>query len=322
MMKKFKIAVIDTALNAESLPENIKDKLEIKNYFEYDNKTMHSSMVINTLLKYTDAALIEKIYLYNIFTGEKKGSGVAAVSALEDIIQKNDVNFLLMSVTLTNKERYEQTKKLCQRIYSSGITIIAADSNRPTEDICYPFSFDCVYGISQGAFSEKPFFCIDDAGTKHISGDASPEFICCGENNYCLFGGTSKAVPKFLAVLINAFAEENDTSCERIAEWIKDNALSEMDNTIRQIKENSFTPIYKKEVYDTLCSHISDYPTDLSKYGKLTPSFVLTQLDSNELYAFLVYILKKFSINTRPDDMRYTDFSSAGSLCAYIGGQI
>ena len=217
-MRKFKIAVIDTALNIENLLGNMQGKIEIKDYFNHDNKSLHSTLVINTLVKYTGSSLIEKIYLYNVFGRENKGSGIATISALEDIIIKNEVDFLIMAMTLTNKERYEYIENLCKRITSSGITMIAADSNRFTEEKRYPFSFDCVYGISQGAFVKKPFFCVDDMETKHISGDAAPEFICYGKNNYCLFGGTSKAVPKFLASIINAFSEKNDIGCERIKE--------------------------------------------------------------------------------------------------------
>lgn len=318
-MKSFKIAVIDTALDIEKIPENIKSKIEINDYFEHDSKAIHSLMVINTLLKYTDPTLIEKIYLYNIFPKDSKGSGSAAVLALEDIIQKKDVDVIIMSVTLTSMKRYEQIEKLCKRITSSGIMIIAADSNKFTEEKCYPFSFEHVYGISQGAFSVQPFFCVENMETKHIMGDAEPEFICCGENMYNLFGGTSKAVPKFLAAIINAFADENDITSEKIEKWIKKNSLSAEDNTICQIKNASDPLEYNNAVYNTLCSYINECPIDLGKYGRLSPSFDLGQLVSSDLYMFLFYILERFGIYIRPDDMKYTDFSSIGNLCIYIG---
>lgn len=321
-MEKFKIAVIDTALDIDTLSENMRDKIVIKDYFEPDNKAMHSSMVINTLLKYTDADLIEKIYLYNVFVEENKGSGLATISALEDVIQKNEVDFLIMSMTLNNIDRYEYTENLCQIITALGITVIAADSNRIAKDKYYPFSFECVYGISQGAFVDKPFFSVYDIETKHILGDAAPEFIYCGEKKYCLFGGTSKATPKFLAVILNAFSEKNDRSSKKIREWVKTNSLSADVNIIHKIKENFSNTVYCKKVYDTLYRYISVCPIDIRKYGELTPSFYLGQLESNDLAVFLVYILKKFNIDKRPEDMRFIDFSSLGNFCAYIGRQI
>lgn len=321
-MRKFKIAVIDTALNTENLLENMHSKIEIKDYFYHDSKPLHSTLVINTLIKYMDSNLIEKIFLYNVFCGENKGSGIATILALEDIIIKSDVDFMIMAITLNNKERYEYIENLCKKITSLGITIIAADSNRFTEKKCYPFSFDCVYGISQGAFVKKPFFCVDDMKIKHILGDAAPEFICYGKNNYCLFGGTSKAVPKFLASIINAFSGKNDIGSKKIKEWVKANSLSSEDNTIRQIKENNYHVVYQQEIYDILCKYISECPIDMSKHGELTPSFHMGQLGSHDLALFLIYILKKFNIDTRLEDMRYTDFASLGNLCAYIGGQI
>lgn len=321
-MKKFKIAVIDTALSVENLPENILGKVETKNYFEFDNKAMHSSMVINTIIKYTDADLIEKIYLYNVFNKEHRGSGLKVISALEDIIQKNDTDFLIMSITLTNEDRYDYIESLCKRITASETIIIASDSNKLTKDVCYPFSFDCVYGISQGAFSKNPFFCVKDIERKHIIGDAAPEFIWCGKNNYCLFGGTSKAVPKFLASIINAFSNKRDISCEKIEEWVKNDSLSLEDNTIFQLKDVSSVPVYSKEIYDSICRYIREFSIDISKYGDITPLFNLVHLENNELSMFLRYILKKFGINTSLDNMRYSDFASLGKLCVYIGRQM
>ena len=321
-MKKFKIAIIDTALNIEGLPKNLQNKVELKNYFNCNNTSLHSSMVINTLLKYTDANLIEKIYLYNVFGKENKGSGIAVISALENIIIKNDVDFLIMSMTLTNKDRYEYIEKLCNKMTSLGITIISADSNHFIENKCYPFSFDCVYGVSQGMFSKTPFFYTVDIEKKHIIGDATPEFICCGNNNYYLFGGTSKAVPKFLATIINDFSEEKEISCEKIEEWVRNNSLSAEDNTILCLKENYSVPFYSTEIYGTLCSYISECSVDIRKYGEIVPSFHLAKLGSHDLVVFIVYIMERFNIKSRLDNMRYTDFATLGSLCAYIGGQL
>ncbi len=321
-MKKLKIAVIDTALNIESLPKKIQNKVELKNYFNCNNTALHSSMVINTLLKYTDANLIEKIYLYNIFGKDNKGSGIAVISALESIIIKNDIDFLIMSMTLTNKDRYKYIEKLCNKITSLGITIIAADSNKFTENKCYPFSFDCVYGVSQGMFSENPFFYTVDIKKKHIIGDATPEFVYCGNNTYFLFGGTSKAVPKFLAAIINDFSKEEEINCEKIEEWVKNNSLSAEDNTILCLKENYSVPSYSTEIYDTLCRYIDECSIDIRKYGEISPSFHLEKLESHDLVVFIVYIMERFNIKSSLDDIRYTDFVNLGSLCAYIGGQL
>ncbi len=321
-MMKFNLAVIDTALNIDAIPESIRNKIVIKDYFGRDTKATHSAMVINILLKYINSDLIEKIYLYNIFTKEHQGSGLAAFNALEDILKNNDVDIIIMSVTLANKERYEQTKDICKRLALSGVTIIAADSNRPSEGLCYPFSFDCVYGISQGAFTEKPYFCVNDMGTKHISGDAEAEFINCGNIGPCLFGGTSKAVPKFASAIINAFADENDNSCDKIEEWIKKSALSEEDNIIRQIRENALSCEFSQEILDELYGYISECPTDISCFGEISPTFELCELGSCELYKFITFMLNKFRISATPEDMRYTDFATIGSFCAYIGEKI
>jgi acyl carrier protein len=205
---------------------------------------------------------------------------------------------------------------------SLGITIIAADSNKFIENKCYPFSFDCVYGVSQGMFSKNPFFYTVDIEKKHIIGDATPEFVCCGSNNYCLFSGTSKAVPKFLAAIINVFSKEKEISCEKIEEWVRNNSLSAEDNTILCLKGNYSVPFYRIEIYDTLCSYIDECSVDIRKYGEIAPSFNLENLGSHDLAVFIVYIMEKFNIKSKLDDIRYTDFATLGSLCAYIGGQL
>lgn len=294
------------------------DKIEIKDYFAHENKSLHTAMVINTLIKYTDINLIEKIYLYNIFSRDNKGSGKAAILALQEIVEVKNVDFLIMSITLTNELRYEQAKNLCKRITALGTTIIAADSNRVIKEKCYPFSFECVYGISQGAFWKKPFFSVDNLEQRHILGDASPEFICFGKDNYQLFGGTSKAVPKFLSSILNSFPEWKNLGCKGIEEWVKNSSLLKEDNAISEVKDSSLICTYSKATYETLYKYICECPIDIRKYGIITPSFQMGQLGSYNLASVLIYVLNKFNINAKLEDMVYSEFSSLGNLCSYI----
>lgn len=321
-MNKFKIAVIDTALDIDKLLDDIRGKVEIIDYFERDTNAVHSALVINTLLKYTDASFIEKIYLYNVFNKENRGSGISTVNALEDILQKNDVDFLLMSITLSNEERYKYCESLCEKIVSAGTTIVASDSNRFMESRCYPFSFECVYGVSRGEFLESPFFCVDDIKKKHIFGDSVAEFVHYGENDYMLFGGNSKAVPKFLAEIINAMSKKSHFNRENVEAWIIEKSLPEDKNLL--CKRNR--PIYLSDdrirIYDKICNYIREYPIGMNEYGSISPSFELIQLGSCDLVRFLVFVLERFDISTRLDLMTYTDFETLGDFCNYIGRQI
>ncbi len=52
------------------------------------------------------------------------------------------------------------------------------------------------------------------------------------------------------------------------------------------------------------------------------PSFHLEKLGRHDLAVFIIYIMERFNIKSRLDDIRYTDFATLGSLCAYIGGQL
>lgn len=319
-MRNFRIAVIDTALNIDFLIEDVQDKIEVIDFFDCEQKDIHSSMVINTLLKYTNR--IEKVYLYNVFNNENKGSGIAVISALKDIILKNDIDFLVMAMTLSNAERYDYIENLCKRITSLGIMIFAADSNIASEDIYYPFSFDCVYGISQASFFKEPYYCIKNILKKHILGDATPEFISCRNNNYILFGGTSKAVPKFLAFIINSFSSKKVVKNENIVELIEKSSLSEEDNCIDKLKGHIFEDTDNRSVYDDLCEFITEMPLDLREYGAITPSFRLEKLRSYNLVVFLNYIFERFSLKVKLENLKYNDFITLSDLCCYIERQL
>ena len=177
----------------------------------------------------------------------------------------------------------------------------------------YPFSFNCVFGIRSASFFKEPYYSIKNIQKKHISGDATPEFILCGNNKYVLFGRTSKAAPKLLGIIIELYPF--DSQKEGIADWLKNNTLTEEENCINIFTEDAVTD---NDIYCKLCSLIKHLSFDFINSENLSASYRLDRLGSDNLVVLLNSVFEGLGLEEKPENLKYTDFFTMGNLCDYI----
>lgn len=309
---KYNIAIIDSSIDYSLISEKSRDKIVTYNMVEPEGNMSHAAYVIDTLFKYSNN--INKIYLYDVFGDNPRASGRAVINSLEKIATQDDVRLILVCLTLANKERFEETKEICNLLAAQNKVIIASYANRGTDtDNHYPACFECTIGVYQGAYEKEPFFGkISDKSD--LPGDASPEFIKTGENQYAIFGGTSKAVPKLAAYIINMFEEDN-INIDKVLEYLARKSNDEDDNILELLKSNCEGSVknenkaLNRELFQKYKKYndISDECDDAS----------IMQLGNNA-GEYVSEVLNEYKSDMTPDMLMCRDFYTVKSLSKFV----
>lgn len=309
---KYNIAIIDSSIDYTLISEKNRDKIVTINMIEPEGNMSHAAYVIDTLFKYSNN--INKIYLYDVFGDNPRASGKAVINALERISEQNDVRLVLVCLTLANRERFEKTKEICSLLAEQNKIIIASYANRGKDDENhYPACFDSTIGVYQGAYENEPFFG-HISGKSDLPGDASPEFIKTGENQYAIFGGTSKAVPKLAAYIINMFDEE-DINIDKVLECLAQKCNDENENILELLKGNGGVSVESenKELNRELFQKYRKY----NNIDENCDDASIMQL-GNDAGKYVSEVLTEYKKETTPDMLVCRNFFTVKSLGKFI----
>ena len=301
---KFNVAVIDSYVDLSSI-DRTDTELITHDVLDNCGDMLHGSYVLATLLKYTDK--VERVHSYNVFGKNGYASGIAVIKALEDILSSEKIAVVMMSLTLTELSRMETVHELCSEISRSGTLMIAAGHNRPVENTIYfPAYFDEVIGVLSGSFRKTPFFRCTDKKSM-VYGDASPEFIRIPDDRYILFGGTSKAVPKLAAHILNTSQSERFDIDHIYPELKKQSAITESPPAYSRISGREPVLRYLIDRANSLyCGH-----------EPVNSAFSVPELrDDADLLVSAA--LKKYRPDIRPDSLAFQDFRTLDDLSLFL----
>lgn len=242
----------------------------------------HGFMVAATVEKYSKNSI--KFYYYDIYNVNNQG--LTIIRTLDQCI-KYGVDVVVMSFVFKKlRYRFLIEKKLKQ-LYLNGCTIVAADYNHSNK--CgYPASSKYVVGVGNDSRNIMN-------GIKsriQVVADVKPEFVKC-KNIYHIFSGTSKATAIVAARLMN---------------WSIVNLYEKNEEKYDARKMNlAQDRLYKEIMKDGLQNvRLED---DLFEKMK--------KIDDVEYY--VIYILRRFGLESKCVDMKYEDFKSLKNLMDYIG---
>lgn len=305
-----KIAIIDSTVYRCLLCKNtvhVIDKVGLK---KKDIKlNYHGTLVVNTIYKYINENL--HIDVYNICNSIKGNSDVL-IAALEDLIYDNDVKIILICAVI-NRIDVEPIEKLLKRLYEKGKIIIVSSSNKGFHS--YPAISKYVIGVGRGAFLGKNEFCIDYKSEIQIIGDVMPEFIKLNNNRYRIFSGTSKAVPKVLEYIMEAYnhgAYKLEEILKYMDTYASENYL-DADNFQYSIEETADRAFIDRVINIVNCS---GFLTGKLIDGKTNILCELKNIaDADLLYQ---YINKRLEINVDISKLTYFDIYNIESYCYWM----
>lgn len=305
-----KIAIIDSTAYRCLLSKNTAHIINKAGLNKKDTKlNYHGTLVVNTIYKYINENL--HIDVYNICNSIKGNSDVL-IAALEDLIYDNDVKIILICAVI-NRIDVEPIEKLLKRLYEKGKIIIVSSSNKGVHS--YPAISKYVIGVGRGAFLGKNEFSIDYQSEIQITGDVMPEFIKLNNNRYRIFSGTSKAVPKVLGYILEAYshgAGKLNEILDYISVYASENHY-DIDNFQYSIEEAADREFIDRVLNIANCS---GFLRGELMDGKTNILCELKNIaDADLLYQ---YINKRLRINLDISKLTYFDFYTIESYCYWM----
>lgn len=312
-----KIAIIDCKLSKDVLCESlhINNNIMIKSQIpqEENRQLAHSSFVLNILEKYTTKPNL--YILYEIMSPKFPGKASYVMNALLDIID-NDIPIVILSLVVYNNMLLTEFHKLCKRAKENNTLIFAAGNNE-IESNSIPAIFPEVFGVGRGTFFEYPYYSYI-GGNIQISGDCTPEFTKCSDGTYRLFGGTSKAVPKLIGVIQNAYSEGVNKFID-MENYLKEKQIANANEKEHTLANST---LIKKSILEKITEIVNDFRNDtVLKYSDIKTNNKSTfelLLNHKDIDKFLLQVFYAFNINVHLTDLNYYDFYTIYHLSQFI----
>lgn len=240
------IGIIDSGV----LMEYINGKVDIVENLDFSdsmkietsrfNGTMHGTLVLNTIEKYSLKK--NKYYICNIIGNNTGGTAGAVLRSLKYLQSKRELQVIIMSLCIKKQNR--EINRILHQLKKQGVIIFAAQENMGMSG--FPASDYSVIGVGKETYSFDSSFTYYKKALIQVKTNAHPEFVMMGQNNYQMFFGTSKAVPLFATMVMNQLNEEHWNSGEIIT-FIQNNK-----RTHAQLRKQYYH-VQKKEIKMKKC---------------------------------------------------------------------
>lgn len=290
-------------------------------HFEHnrDDNISHGERVVRTFYKYNKSNVTIHII------------SVRAMGIIESFQCLLNMNFdmLLLCFTIKDKSIYNQIAEWIDLFVSKrAIVICSCSNNTKGEGFGFPANHPAVLGVAQGAFLAADQFYFDNndkdsKGKCYIHADASPEFIKILENQYCIFGGTSKAVPKFAVGLVNAL-ELGKADKRNIADYLRNYSSFKDDILFKQCKEGKIWDVEKTEVKTLMkiVNVLNEYltePINAIEFKDVSINDIWIAEDN--FAEILINLFERFDLQVQIEDLHFCEFMSVHSLARFIEKQ-
>ena len=321
------IAIIDSKINPLIINNdfNCNNTYDVINFTDYNDvgetDIFHADMVINTIIKYLNVPL--HFYVYSVTDIKNNGNSIYVIEALKDILTKNDIKIVIMSLTISNEKNNKEIQKICNEISESGKFILAANGNNENIE-CYPAKCNNVIGVNRGSFLKHNDFCFNKNKNIQVIGDASPEFIKISNGNFKLFGGTSKATPKMIKHIYDGILQGANNYI-LMQEYLEDKSCHEKNNILK-ICNNPIINDTHNTNFECLKIIINNINTILGKslltYESLIKEdkSVFEIIDNEDILIKLInnILLLNNNNNVNIDEIHFNNFKSVHSLARFI----
>ncbi len=284
-----------------------------------DDKISHGERVVRTFYKYNKSKVMIQIICVRTM------GIVKCFQCLLDL----DIDMVLLCFTIKDRSIYLKITDLIDLLIDKGaIFICSCSNNAKGKDFGFPANHPAVLGVVQGAFlvADQFYFDNNDKDSKgkcYIHADASPEFIKISANRYCIFGGTSKAAPKFAAGLANAL-EWGNADRSNITDYLRNYSCFENDILFKQCKEGKIWDVGKTKVKTLMkiVNVLNEYliePIDTIKFKDISINDIWV---TEETFAkILIDLFECFDLQLQIEDLHFCEFMSVHSLARFIEKQ-
>lgn len=226
MMRKVRIAVLDTCINLKSsifrdidihIPYSILKE-------DKQDQITHGDMVCSLIIK--EFRGIE-LTVFPIFSNEGYDCSIDTVLSVLNNIKRADFDIVNLSMGISYMDYYWEFKKICEEINSKGTIIVAAYDNNGM--LSLPAVLDCVIGVDcdvSTIFGND--FIYEKNSCVNIRGSKSPKRINI-DNRFTLASGSSFFAPYITGIL---------------AKWIYYNGFKFSKNDIENFLENEAVSVH------------------------------------------------------------------------------
>jgi hypothetical protein len=319
------IGIIDSGV----LMEYINGKVDIVENLDFSdsmkietsrfNGTMHGTLVLNTIEKYSLKK--NKYYICNIIGNNTGGTAGAVLRSLKYLQSKRELQVIIMSLCIKKQNR--EINRILHQLKKQGVIIFAAQENMGMSG--FPASDYSVIGVGKETYSFDSSFTYYKKALIQVKTNAHPEFVMMGQNNYQMFFGTSKAVPLFATMVMNQLNEEHWNSGEIIT-FIQNNK-----RTHAQLRKQYYHVQKKRnkneEMYWWVWKYINSfrYSRNQEKIAIKQPDYdlpiwsIVSQI--SDVLELIEYISKKAKIQIEYEKLLFKDFCTIGALVEYIENQ-
>lgn len=319
------IGIIDSGV----LMEYINGKVDIVENLDFSdsmkietsrfNGTMHGTLVLNTIEKYSLKK--NKYYICNITGNNTGGTAGAVLRSLKYLQSKRELQVIIMSLCIKKQNR--EINRILHQLKKQGVIIFAAQENMGVSG--FPASDYSVIGVGKETYSFDSSFTYYKKALIQVKTNAHPEFVMMGQNNYQMFFGTSKAVPLFATMVMNQLNEEHWNSREIIT-FIQNNK-----RTHAQLRKQYYHVQKKRkkneEMYWWVWKYINSfrYSRNQEKIAIKQPDYdlpiwsIVSQI--SDVLELIEYISKKAKIQIEYEKLLFKDFCTIGALVEYIENQ-
>ncbi|MCI8364735.1 MAG: S8/S53 family peptidase [Eubacterium sp.] len=312
------IAVIDDFGKKNHKYFSFESQKEFDLNFEHnrDDNISHGERVVRTFYKYNKSNVTIQIICVR---------SMGLKECFQCLLGMN-IDMILLCFTIKDKSIYNQITEWIDLLVSKGAIIICSCSNNiKGEDFGFPANHPAVLGVIQGVFLVADHFYFDSKGYDKylIYADAAPEFIKVSANRYCIFGGTSKAVPKFAAGFVNAL-ERGKVDKSNIVDYLSEYSCIKDDVLFKQCKTGKLWDVQKTEV-NTLMKIVNV----LDKYlTEPIDTVIFRDVSINDIWVteeifaeILIDLFKLFDLQVKIEDLHFCEFMSVHSLARFIEKQ-
>lgn len=322
-----KIGIIDNGINKDIIMDNVKINSyndftpfeENRREKERTNKGTHSTLVMHTIEKYSNE--MQEYYLYNIMNSENNGSIISVMKAMNDILYNDEIKIIVLSLTVSNKNYLDKLQGICSELVKKNKIIVASESNYG-KLISYPAGLKDVIGVGKGAFIDGNQYIYNKFNEIQAKDDILSEFIPVRDGRYRLFGGTSKANPKFIRHIIQGISIGAD-NFSLLEEYLDNNSSYENSNKIDIMWDNDDGKIVDKNIVNKVikemkksdCFFIEDMTKDNFRFND-----IIIEVSNLDLVFF--NILNEFGIDISLDRIPSYCLQSINSFANFIGRKI
>lgn len=307
------IAILDVFSDV-CLRENNVSLLCYHNYLAR-KQIQHGDLVYFTVKKYVEDI---NCYCYSIFDSIDNCIESYFHSAINQIIQNENIEVVLLCFTPANIDSYIKIKTYVNRLLSYGKFVIVADSNRKKNSFWEGMKNNII--IKKGAVLKEPYYI--KTGENTYIGDASPEFLYVDAiKKYFMFSGTSKAAPKILRTVkagIDLGIKEN----RDLEKFLEEHSGKSSDDMVREFSKGVITLKDKticKKVICIINTFFGDKKLDWNEVKIKDIYFDDLRMNIQEYAELVIFCLSNFEALSILDSLTYFDFCSIYSLsnCIY-----